>query len=41
MASTQLSPGIVIQERDFTTVTSVPQANIGVLAGPFERRPSW
>lgn len=39
MASTQLSPGIVIQERDFTTVTSVPQANIGVLAGPFERGP--
>ena len=39
MAASQLSPGVVIQERDFTTVSSVALANIGALAAPFERGP--
>ena len=32
MAASQLSPGVVIQERDFTTVSLVALANIGALA---------
>ena len=39
MAASQLSPGVVIQERDFTTVSSVALANIGAIAAPFERGP--
>lgn len=39
MAASQLSPGVVIQERDFTTVSSVALANVGALAAPFERGP--
>ena len=39
MAASQLSPGVIIQERDFTTVSSVALANIGALAAPFERGP--
>jgi hypothetical protein len=39
MAATQSSPGIVIQERDFTTVTNVSTPSVGVISGPFERGP--
>jgi len=39
MAASQSSPGIVIQERDFTTVTNVSTPSVGVIAGPFERGP--
>ena len=39
MASNQLSPGVVIQERDLTTTAVVPTANVGFLAGPFEQGP--
>lgn len=39
MAVSQLSPGVVVQERDFTTVSTAAVANIGAIAGPFERGP--
>jgi len=39
MAANQLSPGVVIQERDLTTITTLSTANIGVLAAPFELGP--
>ena len=39
MAASQLSPGVVIRERDFTTVSTVSLANIGAIAAPFERGP--
>jgi len=39
MASTQLSPGVVIQERDLTTVTTPIGFNVGVLAAPFSQGP--
>ena len=39
MASNQLSPGVVIQERDLTTTAVVPTANVGFIAGPFEQGP--
>ena len=39
MASNQSSPGIVIQERDLTTITTLSTANVGVIAGPFESGP--
>ena len=39
MAVNQSSPGVVFQERDLTTVTTVASANIGVLAAPFELGP--
>ena len=38
-ASNQLSPGVVIQERDLTTVTSPVGLNVGVLAAPFSQGP--
>ena len=39
MAANQSSPGVVVQERDLTTITSLSTANIGVLAAPFELGP--
>ena len=39
MAANQSSPGIVIQERDLTTITTQSTANVGVIAGPFESGP--
>ncbi|AOO15171.1 tail sheath monomer [Cyanophage S-RIM12_Np_14_0310] len=39
MAVNQSSPGVVIQERDLTTITSLSTANVGVLAAPFELGP--
>tara|TARA_B100000427_G_scaffold160046_1_gene133079 strand:+ start:2097 stop:4346 length:2250 start_codon:yes stop_codon:yes gene_type:complete len=39
MAANQSSPGVVVQERDLTTVSTVSSANIGVLAAPFESGP--
>ena len=39
MAANQLSPGVVVQERDLTTITTLSTANIGVLAAPFELGP--
>ena len=38
-ASNQLSPGVVIQERDLTTVTTPVGLNVGVLAAPFSQGP--
>ena len=38
-ASNQLSPGVVIQERDLTTVTAPVGLNVGVLAAPFTQGP--
>ena len=38
-ASNQLSPGVVIQERDLTTVTTPVGLNVGVLAAPFAQGP--
>ena len=39
MATNQSSPGVVIQERDLTTVSTIPTANVGVIAAPFELGP--
>ena len=39
MASNQLSPGVVIQERDLTSVTTPVGLNVGVLAAPFSKGP--
>ena len=39
MASNQSSPGVVIQERDLTSISSIPTANVGVIAAPFESGP--
>ena len=39
MAANQSSPGVVIQERDLTTITTLSTANVGVLAAPFESGP--
>lgn len=39
MAANQSSPGVVIQERDLTTITTLSTANIGLLAAPFELGP--
>ena len=39
MAANQSSPGIVIQERDLTTISTLTTANVGVLAAPFELGP--
>ena len=38
-ASNQLSPGVVIQERDLSTVTTPSAFNVGVIAAPFNRGP--
>lgn len=37
--SNQLSPGVVIQERDLTAVTTPVGLNVGVLAAPFTKGP--
>ena len=39
MAANLSSPGVVVQERDLTTITTLSTANVGVLAGPFEEGP--
>ena len=40
MAANQSSPGVVIQERDLTTITTLTTANVGVyLLAPFESGP--
>ena len=39
MATNQSSPGVVIQERDLTTVSTIPTANVGVIAAPFTKGP--
>lgn len=39
MASNQLSPGVVIQERDLTAVTTPTGLNVGVIAAPFTQGP--
>tara|TARA_B100001250_G_scaffold331510_1_gene296666 strand:+ start:278 stop:2527 length:2250 start_codon:yes stop_codon:yes gene_type:complete len=39
MAANQSSPGVVVQERDLTTITTLSTANVGVLAAPFELGP--
>jgi len=39
MAANQSSPGVVIQERDLTTISTLTTANVGVLAAPFELGP--
>ncbi len=39
MAANQSSPGVVVQERDLTTITTLSTANIGVIAAPFEQGP--
>jgi hypothetical protein len=39
MASTQLSPGVVVIERDLTTVANTVVDNVGVIAGAFEKGP--
>ena len=39
MASNQLSPGVVIQERDLTTITTTATTNVGLIAAPFELGP--
>ena len=39
MAANQSSPGVVVQERDLTTITTLTTANTGVIAAPFELGP--
>ena len=39
MAANQSSPGVVIQERDLTTITTQSTANVGVIAAPFRQGP--
>ena len=39
MAANQSSPGVVVQERDLTTITTLTTANVGVIAAPFELGP--
>ena len=39
MASNQLSPGVVVLERDLTTVANQVTDNVGVIAGAFEKGP--
>ena len=39
MAANQLSPGVVVQERDLTTITTASTENIGLMAAPFELGP--
>lgn len=38
-ATNQLSPGVIVQERDLTTVTSPVGLNVGVIAAPFSQGP--
>ena len=39
MAVNQSSPGVVFQERDLTTITTLSTANIGLIAAPFTSGP--
>ena len=39
MEANQSSPGVVVQERDLTTITTLSTANVGVIAAPFELGP--
>ena len=39
MAANQSSPGVVVQERDLTTITTAATENIGLIAAPFELGP--
>ena len=39
MASTQLSPGVVVRERDLTTVVNATVDNVGAIVGAFEKGP--
>ena len=39
MAANQSSPGVVFQERDLTTITTLSTANVGLLAAPFTKGP--
>tara|TARA_B100002019_G_scaffold196995_1_gene170616 strand:- start:1492 stop:3765 length:2274 start_codon:yes stop_codon:yes gene_type:complete len=39
MAANQSSPGVVFQERDLTTITTLSTANVGLLAAPFTDGP--
>ena len=39
MASTQLSPGVVVLEKDLTTVANATLDNVGVVVGSFEKGP--
>ena len=39
MAANLSSPGVVVQERDLTTITTLSTANVGVLADLLKRVP--
>ena len=39
MASTQISPGVVVKERDLTNVVSSTVDNVAAIVGPFEKGP--
>ncbi|AOO10481.1 tail sheath monomer [Synechococcus phage S-RIM8] len=39
MAANQSSPGVVFQERDLTTITTLSTANVGLIAAPFSKGP--
>ena len=39
MASTQLSPGVVVLERDLTNVVNATVDNVAALVGAFEKGP--
>ena len=39
MASTQLSPGVVVLEKDLTTVANATLDNVAVVVGSFEKGP--
>ena len=38
-ANNQLSPGVVVLERDLSANFDIQQGNVGVIAGPFEWGP--
>ena len=39
MASTQLSPGVAVLERDLTNVVNATVDNVGAIVGAFEKGP--
>ena len=39
MASTQLSPGVVVLERDLTTVVNATVDNVAAIVGSYEKGP--
>ena len=39
MASTQLSPGVVVLERDLTSVANATVDNVAAIVGSFEKGP--